>query len=432
MDFSSYDIKGLQLLHTLAQQNVEDFTAQLEKEDVKSEKFKGIAEYLLSSSVWAEVVLAEIAKRQKEKLNFSLEDLFGHAGQYDKFVSVEFYRNSDAFGRYGESVNGMIIYGRKHRNELTQRISFENYARTDGVVLLNSTSENREVNEQLKTEGFLASDICTILTFVHDPNEVAYQKPGIKEIPNTIVIPFESGEVDLPRTQNLITSWKFRDRSKILGHELMRYYTNELIMGMEVPEPIKQKFLYEGVGPSLKEDVLIQFYSYGYVEQLLDPQQKNHLNRLLKTRADRREELLKRDLSISDKRFEKFKVDFPDAYRQTRGAFLQFTDETLSEHQTQHPVYWDEERFVHIYGRHYVDHFINMSTYNGTHFQYSFKDVRRLLCMVLESLQKEIEIALSGGKNYNKYGDQGYYFNGNYYTLKIDANGRLMTFFPMS
>ncbi|WP_316818448.1 hypothetical protein [Pedobacter nyackensis] len=433
MDFSSYDIKNLQLLYTIAEENVKDFTAQMEKEeDLKSEKFKELAGYLLNSSAWAEQVLAEIQKRQKEKLNFSVEDLFCQAGQYDKFVSVEFYRNSDAFGKYGESVNGKIIYGRKQRNDLTQRISVEDHERTDGVVLLNSSSKNQAVNKQLKTEGFLASDISSILTFLGDPNEVVYQKPGIKEIPNTIVIPFESDSFDLPKTQNLITSWKFRDKTKILDHELIRYYTNELIMGEEVPEAIKLKFLYEDSGPGLKEDVLIHFYSYGYEKQLLDQQQKNHLNKLFKSRADRREELLKRDLSISNKRFEKFKLDFPDAYRQTRGAFLAFTNETLSEHKTQHPVYWDEERFVHIYGRHYVDHFINMSTYNGTHFQYSFKDIRRLLCMVLESLQGEIEAALSSGKNYNKYGDQGYYFNGNYYTLKIDANGRLMTFFPMS
>ncbi|MEJ7780844.1 MAG: hypothetical protein WKF68_14780 [Daejeonella sp.] len=112
-------------------------------------------------------------------------------------------------------------------------------------------------------------------------------------------------------------------------------------------------------------------------------------------------------------------------------VLLSFKDETLTEHVTQYPIYWDEERFIHIYGRHYVDYFINFSTYKGTHFQYSYKDIRRLVCLILKSLQNEIESSLSNEWQYDKYGDQGYYFNGNYYTLRID-NGRLMTFFPMS
>ena len=130
--------------------------------------------------------------------------------------------------------------------------------------------------------------------------------------------------------------------------------------------------------------------------------------------------------------FEAFKTAHPDEYKNARMILLAFHYETLTARSTQFPIYWDEERFVHIYGRHYVDYFVNLSTYKGTHFQYSYKDIRRLVCLVLESLKDPIESALSDGKPFNQYGDQGYYFNGNYYTLRIAENGRLMTFFPMA
>jgi hypothetical protein len=433
MDFSAYDINGLQLIHAIAQQNEKEFAAQMEAvSDPESEKIKELAESLLNSSAWSAATLAEIEKRQKEKLNFSVEDLFRQAGRYDKFVSVEFYRNSDAFTNYGENVNGTIIYDRKRRNNLTEAIKVEPHERTDGKILLMSHHEDQQINKQLKTNGFLASEVCSISTFKDDPNQVTYQKPGKKEIPNTINIPFESGSFDLPKMENLITSWKFRDNIKVLDHELHRYYTNELIMGVEVPENIREQFLYEKDSRVFKEDVLIQFYRYGYEYKLLNDEQILHYKEVLKIRGNRREALLKRDLSISNKTFDIFKKDFPDAYRDTRRAFILFQTETLSEHTTQYPIYWDEERFVHIYGRHYVDYFINMSTYKGTHFQYNYKDIRRVICLVLDSLKDDIELALSSGKKYNKYGDQGYYFNGNYYTLRIEETGRLMTFFPMS
>ena len=79
-----------------------------------------------------------------------------------------------------------------------------------------------------------------------------------------------------------------------------------------------------------------------------------------------------------------------------------------------------------------MDYFIHFSTYKGTHFSYTDKDIRRVICGVLDSLRVEIQAALSSGKRYDKYGDQGYYFNGDYYTLRIEETGRLMTFFPMA
>lgn len=432
MDFSSFDIQGLQLLHTIAQQNEREFSEKLEQEqDMKSENALKLTEALVNSAAWAVSVMTEIQKRQQQSLKFSVEDIFRLAGQYDKFVSITFYRSSEAFRKYGELVNGTIFYGRKARAGLTEKIGGGSEKRTDGKVLMTVMDSQRKVNPVLKREGFNVSEVCTVSTFIHDANEVVYQKTGLKEIPNTITIPFDASDFDLPKMENLITSWKLRDSLPILEHEMRRYYTNELIMRRVVEQQFIIKYLYKSDQSGLQDEVWIQIYKYGHHYQLLEQAQTDHFNSLLKARGDRREKLLQADLGISAEAFKSFKKDFPEAHRICRGTLLTFEAETLLD-QKSFPIYWDEERFIHIYGRHYVAYFTHLSTYQGTQFQYTYKDIRRLLCLVLESLREDIEINLTAGKKYNRYGDMGYYFNGDYFTLKIEESGRVMTFHPMS
>lgn len=433
MDFTGYDLSALHLTYAAFDEQCKFVSKQLEdcEEDVNSEAFKGLLAKFIWFSQLVETTQLEIQKRQAETLLFAVEDIFRLVGQYDKYVIVKFYRTSEAYKKYGDEVHGTVIYGIKSRNKLTEAIAVENHDRTDGKILLAISGDDATKIQLLKTEGFLASEIYAISTFNHDPEIVTYKKKGLKEIPNTITIPFESGSFDLPRMEIMITSWKIDDNSKILDHEWLRYYTNQLITGIAVPDEKKGKYLLTD-HKSFKEQVLIQMYSYGLHFNLLTQEQKDQFNAILKARGDRRWAMLKKDLGISEKVFEAFKTAHPEEYKNARMILLAFHDETLTARSTQFPIYWDEERFVHIYGRHYVDYFINFSTYKGTHFQYSYKDIRRLVCLVLESLKEPIESALSVGKPFNQYGDQGYYFNGNYYTLRIAENGRLMTFFPMA
>lgn len=431
MDLSNYDLNGLYLLHMTISEMSNSTESEMHKEDIHSPKFKELSESLLYYSMLLEVAITEIRKRQNEKLLFSVEDMFRMVGQFDKYVIIYFYRTSESFQNYGEEVHGHIIYGRNSRNSLTEIISQENHPRSDGKILFDTIRIDDEKIKKLKTEGFLASEIFKISTFDHDPNEVNYKKKGIKKIPNTIETTFESGNFDLARMENLQTSCKIRDGYKILDHEMLRYYVNQIIIGEIVSEDMMTRYIKEQDG-MFKEQALVQMNSHALHYKLLDATQKSNFNIILNYREQRRIKLLKKDLGITDKVFEKFMSEHPSEYSNVRMTLRSFREETLTGNWSQYPIYWDEERFIHIYGRHYVDYFINFSTYKGTSFQYTYKDIRRLICLLLDSLKDEIEISLFNGKRYDKYGDQGYYFNGDYYTLRIEETGRLMTFFPMA
>jgi hypothetical protein len=95
-------------------------------------------------------------------------------------------------------------------------------------------------------------------------------------------------------------------------------------------------------------------------------------------------------------------------------------------------IYLDFERFIHIYSRHVTETLIS-DTYAGkTVFQYRFEDIMQLISVVLDSAYNEIQdhYKTNSDKPFRRMGSRSIYFDGNYYRVEIDENGRLITFHP--
>ena len=81
------------------------------------------------------------------------------------------------------------------------------------------------------------------------------------------------------------------------------------------------------------------------------------------------------------------------------------------------PIYWDYEGFLHIYLRHCDELAIEGHFENKTKFQYTQKDIKRILKIAIEDLKPKINEKLKEGKDFRIYGDRSLYFNGNHYSL---------------
>jgi len=364
-------------------------------------------------------------------LIYSLEDIYKYGGQFDKFLAFWFYYKSDAYHKYGPSAYGHLIYKKNERQNLELAIGNENYEKSDGKIFIDGSCENKENAESLKTEGFYASEVSKILT-PDNFKEKQYKIGGLKEIPNTIKIPWDFTEWDHEAMTIYNAQIKKRNGWKLLEHELLEVHSYAFVLyPEEVSDHIKDKYLLNQDGSDFNDDAALFIYGAKKRRNIIDAEEVKKFKILLKRRRISRIGIVRKELGISERQFNSFKHAHPERYRELLGAILTFNTETLYFSNTNFPIYWDFERFIHIYIRHYHNFIIDDSTYKGTKFQYNYKDIRSIACLIIESLNKEINAVLSSGKPYNKYGDQGYYFNGNYYTLRIESDGRLMAFHPL-
>jgi hypothetical protein len=61
---------------------------------------------------------------------------------------------------------------------------------------------------------------------------------------------------------------------------------------------------------------------------------------------------------------------------------------------------------------------------------YKQKDIRRILSIAIEKLDDKIQARLLQALDFSTYGEKALYFNGNYYSMRIESNGRVDSFHP--
>ncbi|WP_316794086.1 hypothetical protein [Pedobacter frigoris] len=165
MDITSFDLQGLQQLHSAFQNVLDSHIKQLEQLD-KSEANASAIDLLEgkihSFSTTIEGVELRINQLNDEKLRFSVEYIFWNFGLFNKSFQVTFVTTSKAYGLYGSYVTGSALYEVAEKKELVERYKAGQW--NDGYIRFNPsigdlTDDHKEI---LKKKGFLASEIDSI------------------------------------------------------------------------------------------------------------------------------------------------------------------------------------------------------------------------------------------------------------------------------
>lgn len=170
-----------------------------------------------------QAVSAELENRN-DKLVYSIEDVYKFVGQYDSYCSVEFFPGTPAHEKYGESIHGLVWYRKKDREALDMAIATANYKRNNGIIYIDSGSQDKTLNHALQYEGFEASDIKTLYR-VGGENPRVYKQTGNKEIPNTINIKIDSN-FDVVGAQQYVLKSYLKKGYSLPKHDLIIYYRN--------------------------------------------------------------------------------------------------------------------------------------------------------------------------------------------------------------
>ncbi len=98
-----------------------------------------------------------------------------------------------------------------------------------------------------------------------------------------------------------------------------------------------------------------------------------------------------------------------------------------------HLLYLDLDGFMHIYLRHVEELSISGLYPERTKFQLEEKNVEVVIDHVMHALNDEYQIFRENNpdRQFRKYSDQAYYYNGDYYELRVEPDGRLIQFFKL-
>lgn len=166
MDFTQFDLDGLQSLHISYKHVLKDHIKQLDElpEDDLNELMTIVLKQKIASFE-ADIHLIEtrINEINSEKLRFSTEFMFWHYGLRSSSVQVHFLTTSNAYNIYGPYVTGQVLFDRSNFQELLERVKKNRHS--DGIIRFEEIVSDEmpvDIKEKLKTEGFYASEISVI------------------------------------------------------------------------------------------------------------------------------------------------------------------------------------------------------------------------------------------------------------------------------
>ncbi|MBD0725980.1 hypothetical protein B6A10_12385 [Flavobacterium sp. L1I52] len=377
---------------------------------------------------------ADIDKQLSEKFQFSVEEIYAMYGQYDnKYITIDFQKFTESAAKFGRNIGGIITYHRREREELEKVIAEGNVPRTNGMVKIDCSNDDKLSAEQKKDlieNGFKSGDIYEILS-LNLPNVKSYNQPGQKEIPNTINVNFDPTDFDPNRAYLWLYSRRIENGDILIEEEWAKFCGLSLYLqpNSEQLDIIQKHAFQDG-----QKKQLIRFYELEAKLYATDISGEEifEFSELLKQRRAERTEAIKSEIRRStNKRLKVFEQEYPQIYEELQKSIVQFEPESLEYYGMTVPIYWDYKSYLHIYLRHCDELAIEGHFENKTKFQYNQKDIKRILKIAIEKLKPQIDEKLKNGQEFRIFDNRTLYFNGNHYSLHILSNGRVAAFHPM-
>lgn len=381
----------------------------------------------------AEKRMAEMCGMQlhKKPEGFTQEEIYTLCGRDDAVASITLNPDSEGYSTFGEDVTVSFVYTPKERKALEEDSSSMN-----GVPCVKARALLPDYDEAkadvLQTTGVNPHDIIQMLVYHGTkPQNTFYSQE--KRSPNVLEIPFH------PEGHGRDIGWMYgalvRYQEKgiaITPDEYSEYLAYKLVLDKEAMTEEEHNQVFDEQGLIHNNEVAWVFLNWRKEAGILSEQDKHNLAVLkvlrIKNRLDKLNELLKGVGGLT-----RFSEKYPDKAALIVDKVLRFRQHRYNA-VGRHLLYLDLDGFLHIYLRH-VDELSTSGLYpKRSKFQLAEKDVEIAISHVMDALNDEYQIFREDNpdRQFRKYSDQAYYYNGDYYELRVEPDGRLIQFFKLS
>ena len=361
---------------------------------------------------------------------YCIEDLFKMVGRDQHHCKFRFREGSEARATYGPDVDGAIAYSLVQREALENGLCGAAVEKSDRLMIRCYDPElSPKVVEALKYHGVALADLQDF-DFVIFPQRQEFNEDGTKKVPNVVYIdlpPAPDIDVDL-LLQNLLVS-KHNDGTELLPYEKARLIG--VTLGRNdgrIDSRILETFGFDASSAAADPVVSYSRLKTKAKRTDLSPTEKEQLRNLEAIRLCDRLRLLGAELLRSGATADELRAD-GGRLNAIQSALMNFEPQVLLLGKKQ--VYWDLESYFHIVLRHVKE--LQLGQFKAkTAFPYQVAELKTLVEKVLSQIEAEIARHFEQPPPHNQFIRQGrmsVLFNGDYFTVRINEAGRLVTIY---
>jgi hypothetical protein len=362
-------------------------------------------------------------------MRYTLEEIYVLVGREDKTVGLTFSYDSEAFRLFGPFLTVVFLYTQKEREELDELVLNTPFSKSGYLKARNLVDKlTKEQEDHLKTKGIHSEDIVEIFYF-RAPEKNTFHSTEKRTI-HTIEIPFRS----LPKGRDYDWMYGFKKQQIAEGiglcpSERYMYLAGKLYYEPDtLTEGEKKEAFVEGT-KTLKAEIEWEFLGIKYMRQEIEEAEKKRLAEMLAAEESAKQDLLDKYLQQAGSSLKKLAKDNIDQAVELYRKVMAFKERRLNV-IGKVPIYIDLDGFLHIYMRHVEEFKVTDHFEDKDNFQWEEEDVYGVMANVVKDVDEEIQdfFYKNTGKRYSRYGTQSIYYQGDYYTFHVDANGRVATF----
>jgi len=361
-------------------------------------------------------------------MDYSEEEVYLLVGRQDKTAGVTFKTGSDSYKLYGGHITVLFLYTQYEREELDNRIKTPD-SYTYGIIKVRHlTSElDKEKIKQLERDGISTNDIASILYFKYDTQNTFHSKE--KRTITKIEIPIDIQ----PKGRDL--DWIYGFAKKLVGggtglspKERQFYLAGKLYYEPKALTNQERKEIFDDA-QNIDTEIEFEFLKIKYEREEADDTDKKRLAQLLRKKDIEDMDLLDKYLKETGSSLSKLAKDDLDSAAKLLVRISKYHEKHINV-VGKIAIYLDVDRYLHVHTRHVDEMKINNQFAHKSNFQWNEEDVLMVIGKVIEKINDEIQdfFEKNPGKRYSRFGRKSVYFEGDYYTMHIEANGAISTF----
>ena len=364
-------------------------------------------------------------------MRFSIEEFYSLYGQYDKTIGIYFRPSSNSFKQYGNFITGDIYYTQSERSLLQKMIENENLDRNDGNVKLkvHLPEISSEIKERLITDGFLASDALEVIASA-SPYKNKYIQQGIKTLPKPTIINVAYQPIHNAHQMSIdLNSYKMEHGYKLAPFEIVEHNASILFLYKEKLTPEDLALFLDDTTGEIRDDINYQYLTNKFLNTELTTAEHANWKSLASAQSKKRVALLIKEMQRSHDKIKELQIHRGKAIATLVKMSSMFKDQRLIT--SNYPVWLDYERFLHIFMRHVRETKVGERFLDKSVFSYEFKEILDLIKIIINTIAQELDehFATYPEKTFFRKGEQALHFQGDFYSLEVDTNGRLLTFY---
>lgn len=359
-----------------------------------------------------------------------IENLYENIGRYNYVACYTLKPDSESYNNYGADVTGTLVYTRNERENLEQ--SYKSGNKNIGKIRINES--NLELSEDkrrcLKEDGIEITDIQYICV-IPMPHENLYINDTVRK-PKRIEITLPddvSYQDSLFMLHHLYEKCIIQCR-ELCPHEWNEYLAVKLLYSPKELSDNERQNAFDSSG-RINEEVSLTLLGIKNDLGILTDEELTIFQKLNQREFDRKLYVFDKALKGSGssiKQLTECQIELTAILLSTVIKFKPIRLNTLAH---RHAIYLDLEGYLHILLRHVKETSLDLGPINEkTKFMWKFEDVIYALKGVVGVIADDYDIKRESNKGQIYWsGKKSIEFLGDYYDLRLDANGSVKTWF---